>query len=159
MLSPTYPREVLFTCPPSPAWNPSYFTVDSTFSSSRSRFDFPLSRQGAAFAHHDSLSSHYLVIWTDYSVCGIKATLSFSAAPVCSSFSAEVFFCKLSTLGNINKYAVSLLFSSSHSVFSSVFFFTSNSLANLAATVYYLLLYYQATMGFRTLISSGEQRG
>ena len=64
-----------------------------------------LSRQGAALAHLDSLS-HDLVLWTDGSVpfpygkggsgvlancslCGAEATLSFSAGPVCLSFSAE----------------------------------------------------------------------
>ena len=66
----------------------------------------PLSRQGAALAHLDSLPPHDLVLWTDGSVpfplgkggsgilsncslCGTEATLSFSAGPVCSSFSAE----------------------------------------------------------------------
>ena len=69
-------------------------------------FDPLLSRQGAALAHLDSLSPHDLVLWTDgsvpfafgkggsgvlanCSVCGTEATLSFSAGPVCSSFSAE----------------------------------------------------------------------
>ena len=66
----------------------------------------PLSRQGVALAHLDSLTAHDLVLWTDSSVpfpfgrggsgalancslCGTEATLSFSAGPVCSSFSAE----------------------------------------------------------------------
>ena len=66
----------------------------------------PLSRQGAALAHLDSLPPHDLVLWTDGSVpfpfgkdgsdvlancsiCGTEATLSFSAGLVCSSFSAE----------------------------------------------------------------------
>ena len=65
----------------------------------------PLSRQGAALAHLDSFPSDDL-IWTDGSVhfpfgkggsaafancslCGTEATLSFSAGPVCSNFSAE----------------------------------------------------------------------
>ena len=80
----------------------------STLSSSCSRSDLPLSRQGAALAHLDSLPSHDLVLWTDGSVpfpfgkggsgvlanCslrGTEATLSFSADPVCSSFSAEAY--------------------------------------------------------------------
>ena len=66
----------------------------------------PFSRQGAALAHLDSLPPDDLVLWTDGSVpfpfgkggfgvlakcslCGTEATLSFSAGPVCSSFSAE----------------------------------------------------------------------
>ena len=65
-----------------------------------------LSRQGAALAHLDSLPTHDLVLWTDgsdpfpfgkggfgvlaiCSLCVTEATLSFSASPVCSSFSAE----------------------------------------------------------------------
>ena len=79
--------------------------MKSTLSSPCSRSDLPLSRQGAALAHLDSLP-HNLVLWTDGSVpvpfgksgsgvlancslCGTEATLSFSAGPVCSSFSAE----------------------------------------------------------------------
>ena len=82
------------------------FTVESTLSSPCSRSDPPHSRQGAALAHLDSLPPHDLVLWTDGSVpfpfgkggsgvlancslCGTKAILSFSAGPVCSSFSAE----------------------------------------------------------------------
>ena len=70
------------------------------------RSDPPLSRQGAALAHLDSLPPHDLVLCTDgfvpfpfgkggsgvlanCSLCGAEATLSFSAGPVCSSFSAE----------------------------------------------------------------------
>ena len=70
------------------------------------RSDPPLSCQGAALAHLDSLPLHDLVLWSDGSVpfpfgksgsdvlancslCGTEATLSFSAGPVCSSFSAE----------------------------------------------------------------------
>ena len=66
----------------------------------------PLSRQGTAPSHLDSLPSHNLVIWTDGSVpfsfgkdgsgvlancslCDTQITLSFSAGPVFSSFSAE----------------------------------------------------------------------
>ena len=80
--------------------------MDSTLSSSCSRFDLPLSCQGAALAHLEFLPPHDLVLWTDGSVplpfgkggsgvlancslCGTEATLSFSAGPVCSSFSAE----------------------------------------------------------------------
>ena len=80
--------------------------MESTLSTPRSRSDPPLSRQGAALTHLDSLPPHDLVLWTDGSVpfpfgkggsgvlvncslCGTEATLSFSAGPVCSSFSAE----------------------------------------------------------------------
>ena len=80
--------------------------MESTLSSSCSHSDPPLSRQGAALAHFDSLPPHDLVLWTDSSVrfpfgmggsgvlanCslrGTEATLSFSAGPVCSSFSSK----------------------------------------------------------------------
>ena len=80
--------------------------MESTLSTPCSRSDPPLSRQGAALAHLDSLPPHDLVLWTDASVpfpfgkggsgvlancslCGTETILSFSAGPVCSSFSAE----------------------------------------------------------------------
>ena len=103
MLSFTSLRVVLLAFLP---WNLPSFTVKSTLSSSCSRSDTPLSRQSAALAHLDSLPPHDLLLWTDGSVpfpfgkggsdvlancslCGTEATLSFSAGPVCSSFSAE----------------------------------------------------------------------
>ena len=98
--------EALLPCPPFPLRNLPSFTVESTLISLYSRFDFPLSHQGAALAHLDSLPPHDLVLWTDGSVpfpfgkggsgvlsnCSLsdtEATISFSAGPVCSSFSAE----------------------------------------------------------------------
>ena len=106
MLSSTCSREALLACPPCPPWNLPSFKVESTLSSPCSRSDPPHSRQGAALAHLDSLPPHDLVLWTDGSVpfplgkggsgvlancslCGTEATLSFSAGPVCSGFSAE----------------------------------------------------------------------
>ena len=100
------PREALLGCLSFPPWNLPSFTVESTLSSSCSRSDPPFSRQGAALTHLDSLPLHELVLWTDGSVpfplgkggsgalancslCGTRATLSFSAGPVCSSFFAE----------------------------------------------------------------------
>ena len=112
MLPSTCSREALLPCPPSPP----AFTVESTLSSPCFRSDFPLSRQGVALTHLDSLPPHDLVLWTygsvpfpfdkggsvpfpfdkggsgvlaNCSLCGTEATLSFSAGPVCSSFSAE----------------------------------------------------------------------
>ena len=104
MLTSTSSREALLACPPFPPWNLPSFTVESTLSSPCSRFDPPLIRQGAALAHLDSLLPNDLVLWTDgsfpfgkggsgvhanCSLCGTEATLSFSAGPVSSSFSAE----------------------------------------------------------------------
>ena len=79
--------------------------MESTLFSSCSRSDLPLSpRYG--FAHLDSLPLYDLVLWTDCFVpfplgkgdsgvlascflCSTEASLSFSAGPVCSSFSAK----------------------------------------------------------------------
>ena len=106
MLPSTCSREALVACPPCPSWNLPSFMVESTFSTPCSRSDPPLTRQGADLAHLDSLLLHDLVLGTDGSVpfrfgkggsgvlancslCGTEATLSFSAGPVSSSFSAE----------------------------------------------------------------------
>ena len=61
MLPSTSPREALFTCPPFPSWNLPSLTVESTLSSSCFCSDPPLSCQGAALAHLDSLPPHDLV--------------------------------------------------------------------------------------------------
>ena len=72
-------------------------------------------------------------------------------APFCTLFAG---------LGSTNKSAISLLLlSDSRCVLSFIFPFTSISVADLAGTVFSLLLFYQATMGPRTLVSPGEQRG
>ena len=55
LLPSTSSREALVACPPCPPWNLPSFTVESTLSTSCSRSDPPLSRQGAALAHLDSL--------------------------------------------------------------------------------------------------------
>ena len=106
MLPSTCSREALLACPPCPPWHLPSLTVESTLPPPCSRSDPPHSRQGAALAHLDSLPPHDLVLWTDgyvpfpfgkggsgvlanCSLCGTEATLSFSAGPVCSSFSAE----------------------------------------------------------------------
>ena len=65
MLPHTFPREALLACPPCPPWNLPFFTVKFTLSSPCSRSDPPLSRQGAALAHLDSLPFYDLVLWTD----------------------------------------------------------------------------------------------
>ena len=106
MLPSTCSREALHACPRFPPWNLPSFTVESTLPTPCSRSNPPLSRQGAALAHLDSFPPHDLVLWTDGCVpfafgkggsgvlasCSLydtEATLSFSAGPVCSSFSAE----------------------------------------------------------------------
>ena len=153
--------------------------MESTPSSLCSSSDSPFSRQGAALAHLDSVPPHDLVRWTDgyvsfplgkdelgtlanCSLYGTEAPLSFSAAPYAQVFPLKPTpFCKLfAGLGSTNKSATSLLLlsDSRHSVFPSIFPLTSNYLADLAGTVF-SLLFYQATIGTRTLVSPGEQRG
>ena len=80
--------------------------MESTLSTPCSCSDPPLPYQGSALAYLDSLPLHDLVHWTNGSVpfpfgkdgcgiltncslCGTETTLSLSACPVCSSFSAE----------------------------------------------------------------------
>ena len=65
MLPSTCSREALLAFPPSRSWNLPSLTVESTLFSSCSRSDLPVSRQGAALAHLDSLPRHDLVLWTD----------------------------------------------------------------------------------------------
>ena len=103
MLPSTSSREALLACPLCPPWNLLSFTVESTLSTSCSRSD-PLFLSPRCDL--DSLLTHNLVLWIDGSVpfpfgkggsgvlsncflCGAETTLSFSAGPVCSSFSAE----------------------------------------------------------------------
>ena len=107
VLRSTCSREALLAFAP---WNLPSFTMESPLSTPCSCSDLPLTRQGAALNHLESLLPHDLVLWTDGSVpflfgqggsgvlancslCGTKATLSFCYIledPVCSSFSAEV---------------------------------------------------------------------
>ena len=155
-----------------------YSTLTSTCS------DPSLFRQGAAVAHLDSFPPHNLVLRTDGSVpfpfgkggsgvlancflCGTEATLSFSAGPICSSFSAEA--CAILHALNWSRLhqqkchfsstPIWLSFFPRHPVLSSIFRFISNSVADLAGTVFSFLLFYQAAMGPRTFVSLGQRRG
>ena len=104
MLPSTCSREALVAFPPFAPWNLLLFMVESTLPTPCCHSDPPLSRQGAALNHLDSLPPHDLVLWIDgsspfgkggsgvlsnCSLCGTEATLFFSAGPACSSFSAE----------------------------------------------------------------------
>ena len=132
MLSSTCSREALLACPPCPPWNLPSFTVESTFSSPCSRSDLPLSCQGAALAHLDSLP--HPMIW--YS--GPTALFLFLLARAAPAFLPTAFsvalrplfpfqqaqyvqvfplkpapFCTLlAGFGSTNKFVTSLLFSS-----------------------------------------------
>ena len=92
------------------------------------------------------------------------ATLSFSAGPVCLSFSAEACailhaLCWSRQHHKVCHFSSLLLLSDSRSVLSSIFPFTSNSVADLAGIVFSLFLFYQTTMSPRTLVSPEERRG
>ena len=86
------------------------------------------------------------------------AILSFSAGPVCSSFSAKA--CAiLHALSwsrqhqQVCHFSSLVLLSNSRSVLSSIFLFTSIS---LAGTLFSFFLFYQATMDPQTLVSPRE---
>ena len=161
-LSPISPRKVLLACPfeaflgiclPS-LWSPP-------FSAPCSRCDSLLSHQGAALAHPDSLPFYDLVISADGSVslpfgkggsgvlancflCGTEATLSFSAGPLCSSFSTEACailhaLCWSRQQEQVCHFSSLLLLFESRSVLFSVFFLTLIPLADVARTVFFAL--------------------
>ena len=130
MLSSTSPREAVRMCPPFFPWNLPSFNMEYTLSTPCSHSDPPLSRQGAALAHLDSLPRHDLVLWTDGSVpfpfgkgglgviakcffCGTEATLSFLAAKYVqvSPLKPAPFFMVFAGLGSTNKSIISFLFS------------------------------------------------
>ena len=68
MLPSICSREALLAYPPFSPWNLPSFTVESIFSSPCSRSNPPISRQGTALAHLESLPPDDLVLWTDGSV-------------------------------------------------------------------------------------------
>ena len=104
--------------------------MESTLSSLCSRSDLPLTRQGAALAHLDSLPPYDLVLWTDGSVpflfgkgalaslptalsCALRPLFSFQQAQYVQVFLLKrATFCILFVgLGSTNKSAVSHFFS------------------------------------------------
>ena len=116
----------------------------------------------------------YLVQWTDGSVpfsfgkggsAYLPTALSVAFRPLFLFQRAQyaqvsllkpASFCKLfADFGSINKSVTSLPLSDSRSVLSSIFPFSSIFLADLTGTVLSLLLFYQATMDPRTLVSPG----
>ena len=148
---------LLGICHPSP-WSPPFLLHAPAL--------IPLS-----LTHLDSIPPHDLVLWTDSSVpflfgigdpgilancslCGNEATLSFLAGPVCSSFSAEASAILNAFCWSRQHHKV-CHFCSHHPVLPVIFPPTLNS---LAGTVFSLLLFYQVTMGTRTLVSPGKRR-
>ena len=130
MLPFTSPREALLACLPCPPWNLHFFTVESTLSSSCSRSDPPLSRQGVALAHLDSLppmiccfgqTALFLFFLAKAAPAYLPTALSVALRPLFTfqqAQYAQVFllkpapFCTLfAGLDSTNKSAISLLFS------------------------------------------------
>ena len=162
MLRSTCSRYALLACPPFPPWNLPSFTVESTLSFLCSRSDPPLSRQGAALAHLEFLpltiwysgqTALFLFLLAKAAPAYLPTALSVALRPLFSFWQAQyvlVFplrpapFCTLfAGLGSTIKSAISLLLlSDSRSVLSSIFPFISNSVAYLAGTVFFLLLFY-----------------
>ena len=136
----------------------------------------PLSRQGAALAYLDSLPPHDLVLWTDDSVpfpfgkdgsgvlancslCVTEATLSFSAGLVCSSFSAEACAILHALCWSRQHHKVCHFSSLTIGLsFCSCPFVLSSYLKLCGRSVFSLVLFYQTTMGPRTLVSPGERQ-
>ena len=178
MLPSTCSREALVACPPCPPWNLPSFTMESTLSTPCCSSNPSLSCQGAALAHLDSLplmiwysglTALFLFLLAKAAPAFLPTALSVAMRPLFPFQQAQyvqVFplkpapFCMLfAGLGNTIKSAIFLLFSyyltlvlSCHPVLSSIFPFISNSVANLAGTVFSLLLFYQTTMDPRTLV-------
>ena len=134
------------------------------------------------FLRGAAIRAHNLVIWSDGSVsflfgkggsvvlancslCGAEATVSYSAGPVCSSISAEV--CTILhasfSLVSAAPTILPITFCSSQTLVLSLvhillYSSISHSLAYLAVTIVFLqLLYYQVTMGCRSLMPGFPQ--
>ena len=130
MLPSTSSRMALLACPPCPPWNLPSFTVESSLSSPCFLSDPPLSRQGAALAHLDSLppmiwfsgqTALFLVLLARVAPAYLPSALSVALRPLFplrQAQNVQVFplkpapFCTLfAGLGSTNKFAISLLFS------------------------------------------------
>ena len=174
MLSPTSSREALLACPPFPPWNLPSFIVEFTLSSSCYCSDPPFSHQGAALfptSQSGTLDRRLCSFFFGKGGSSVLANCSLSVAlrplfPFQQTQYAQVFllksvpFCKFfAGLCGTNKFATSLLLCDSCSVLSSIFSFTLNSVADLTGTVFALLLFYQASMGPQTLVSTRERHG
>ena len=139
MLPSTSPMEALVACPP---WNLFSFTVESTISTPCSRFDPPLTRQGATLAHLDFLplmilcfgqTALFLFLLARAAPASLPTVLSVALRPhflFWQAQYAQVFplkpasFCTLfAGLGSTNKSAISLLLlSDSRSVLTTMSF-------------------------------------
>ena len=168
----SFSREAPLSCPPSPPWNLSFFTVESILFYPCSRSDFPLAKMWLSL----TLTLLHLTIWCFgqtalFLFLLAKAALAYLPAAFSVALSPHYLFRRPSMFKffrwSLRHSARSLLDSaaltslpllSSIWLFS-IFPFTSISLVDLAGTVFSLLLFYQATIDLRTLVSPGERRG
>ena len=153
--------------------------METTLSSPCSRFDpflslakvrlSPTLTLSSLMIWYSGLTALFLLLLARAAPAYLPTALSVALRPLFpfqQAQYAQVFplrpapFCKLfAGLGSTNKPATSLLLlSDSRSVLSSVFPLISNSVADLAGTIFSLPIY-QTTMGPRTLVSPGERRG
>ena len=103
MLPSTSIRKALLACPPFPPWNLPLFTVESTLSTPCSCSDPLLFRQGAAPAYLPTALSVPLRPLFPFQQAPHVQVFPLKPAPFCMLFAG---------LGNTNKFAISLLFSS-----------------------------------------------
>ena len=178
MLPSTCSREALVACPSCPPWNLPF----------RWSPPFPLLALAPiplSLAHRDSLPPHDVVLWTDgcvpfpfgkggsgvlanCSFCGAETTLSFSAGPVCSSFSTEACailhaLCWSRQHQQVCHFSSLILLSDSRSVLATLYSPPSSLLSQIPWQIWHelssLVVFYQATMGPRTLVFPGERHG
>ena len=168
MLPFTSSRETFLAFPLCPPWNLPFLTVESTLSYSCSSSDpSPSSYQSAALTHLDFLLSYDLVLWTDGTVPFFWAKAALAYLPTALSVALRPLFpfqqaqfvqvsllkpapfCKhFAGLISTNKSAISLLLSFYLTLVLSsppcplLSFLPQNSLADLAGTVFSLLLLY-----------------
>ena len=151
--------------PPFPLYDPASIPSNLPRCGSRSSGLPPTLRSGVLDRRLCSFFFWKRRLWrTCQLLSGTEATLFFSAGPVYSSFSAEACailqaLCRARQNQQVCHFSSLLLLSKSRSVLSSISPFTAISLADLAGTFFCLLLYSQATMGSRILVSPRERRG
>ena len=131
MLPSTCSRKALLACPSFPPWNLFSFTVESTLTSPCSRSDPPLTRQGAALAHLDSFplmiwysgqTALFLFLLARAAPAFLPTALSVALRPLFPFWQFQYvqvyllkpapFYTLFAGLGNTNKSAIFLLFSS-----------------------------------------------
>ena len=184
MLPSTCSREALLAYPRFSPWNLPSFTVEFTLSNLCSRSDPP---SLAKMRLSSTLTLSLLTIWCFVQTAlflfllaraasaYLPAALSVALRPLFPFQQAQYAqvillkpapFCTLfAGLGSTIKSAISLLFFYYLTLVLSsppcpllLFPITSNSVADMAGTVFFLLLFYQTAVGPRTLVSTGERR-